>query len=69
MSEDMFPGCLEQRDYEANEFKISVVRRKASKASSLDMKEADSRLLRELLSKDPLESAFEGSGIHQCQSF
>lgn len=28
MSEDVFPGCLEQRDYEANEFKISVVRRK-----------------------------------------
>ena len=40
----------------------------ATKTSALDMGKADFRLLRELASKVPWESAFEGSGVHQCWS-
>lgn len=70
MSEEVIPGCLEQSHYEANEFKISVDRRKsASKTPSLDMKKADFWLLRELVSKAPWENAFEDSSISQRQSF
>ncbi|KAJ7406063.1 hypothetical protein WISP_136041 [Willisornis vidua] len=50
-------GHLGQSDHEVIEFKISVERRKsASKTSTLDMRRADFRLLRELdllLQMDP----------------
>lgn len=36
------------------------------KTSSLDMRRADFKLLRVLVSMVPCENAFEGAGIHQC---
>lgn len=60
-------GLFADRDHEAVEFKISGDREKtASKASTLDMRRPDLRLLRELASKAPWENAFEGVGVHQC---
>ncbi|KAJ7397101.1 hypothetical protein BTVI_138693 [Pitangus sulphuratus] len=62
MSEEEIGGCFGHSDHKANEFKISVNRRKnASKTSSLDMERTDFRLLRELLSKVPLENVLAGS--------
>lgn len=60
-------GLFADRDHEAVEFKISGDRRKtASKASTLDMRTPDLRLLRELASKAPQENTFEDIGVHQC---
>ncbi|GAB0203247.1 hypothetical protein GRJ2_002790300 [Grus japonensis] len=54
---------------EVIEFQIIGDRRKiASKTSTLDMGRADFRLLKELVSKVPWESAFEGIGVHECWS-
>ena len=59
-------GCLGHTDHETVKFKICVDKRKAaSKTSTLDMRRANFRLLRELLSKVPWEKAFEGAGVHQ----
>lgn len=56
-------GLFADRDHEAVEFKISGDRRKtASKASTLDMRTPDLRLLRELASKAPRENTFEDIG-------
>ena len=60
-------GHLGHNDHEAVEFKIFGDRRKtATITSALDMGRADFRLLRELVSKVPWETAFEG--IYQCWS-
>ena len=40
----------------------------ASKTLTLNMGRADFRLLKELVSKVPWESAFEGIGVHECWS-
>ncbi|KAJ7395040.1 adaptin ear-binding coat-associated protein 1 [Pitangus sulphuratus] len=62
-------GHLGHSDHKVIEFKISVDRRKsASKTSTLDMRRAAFRLLRELLSKVPWENVFADAGIHQCWS-
>ena len=54
-------------DHEVVEFRIYGDRRKtATKTSALDMGKADFRLLRELVSKVPWETSFEGIGVHQC---
>ena len=66
MGEMEIGGHLGHSDHEAVKFKIYGDRRKtASKTSTLDMRRADFRLLRELLSKVPWEKAFEGAGVHQ----
>ncbi|MGZ7263549.1 hypothetical protein ACXWQS_09520, partial [Streptococcus pyogenes] len=63
-------GRLGHSDHEVVEFKIYGDRRKsATKTSSLDMGKADFRLLRELVSKVPWETALEGLDVHQCWSF
>lgn len=63
-------GSLGHSDDEAVRFKSFANGRKtASKALTLDMRRADSRLLRELLAKIPWEEAFESVGVHQCWSF
>ncbi|GAB0202528.1 mitochondrial enolase superfamily member 1 [Grus japonensis] len=62
-------GCLGHSDHEVVEFKIFGDRRKtATKTSTLDMGRADFRLLRELVSQVPWETALEGIGVHQCWS-
>ncbi|GAB0207049.1 ubiquitin-associated protein 1 [Grus japonensis] len=62
-------GCLGHSDHEVVEFKIFGDRRKtATKTSTLDMGRADFRLLRELVSQIPWETALEGIGVHQCWS-
>ena len=69
MGEVATGGCLGHSSHEAVKFQIYGNRRKpASKTSTLDMRRADFRLLRELLSKVPWEKAFEGAGVHQCWS-
>ncbi|RMC09738.1 hypothetical protein DUI87_13525 [Hirundo rustica rustica] len=53
VSEMEIHDCLGHNDHEAIKFKICVDRRKsASKTATLDMRRADFRLLRELVSKD-----------------
>ncbi|GAB0203307.1 hypothetical protein GRJ2_002796300 [Grus japonensis] len=62
-------GRLGHSDHEVVEFKIFGDRRKtATKTSTLDMGRADFRLLRELVSQVPWETALEGIGVHQCWS-
>lgn len=39
-----------------------------AKPPALDMRRADVRLLRELVSRAPLENTFECAGVHQCWS-
>lgn len=63
MSKVDIGGHLGQSDH-AVEFKISVDSRKsADKISTLDMR-AEFRLLRELISKVPLENTFAGAEVH-----
>ena len=57
---------LSHSDHEVVEFRTYGDRRKsATKTSALDTGKADFRLLRELVSKVPWETAFEGIGVHQ----
>jgi len=62
-------GCLCHSDHEMVEFKIfSVMRKKDSRAASLDFRSANFKLFRELLSKVCWESSFEVLGVHECWS-
>ena len=63
-------GHLGHSDRELVKFKILDDKRKtASKNSSLDRRRVDFRLLRELVSKIPWETAFEGIQGQECWSF
>lgn len=65
----MVGGCLGHSDHEMVEFKFfGVMRKKASRVATLDFKRANLKLLSELGSTVPLESDFEGLGIHECWS-
>ena len=69
MGEVMVGGCLGHSDQKMVEFKIvgdmgNPVRR----ASPLDSGRADFRLLKELVSKVPWESALEGIVARKCRS-
>lgn len=69
MSKVRIGGCLGHTDNKVIKFKISVDRKKsASKTPALDMRRADFRLLRELVSKVPWENIFAGAGVHHCWS-
>lgn len=69
VSEVEMSGRLGHSNPEAIEFKISVVRRtSASKTSTLDMRRANLRLLRVLVSKMLWETTIEGAEVHQCWS-
>ncbi|XP_040977464.1 uncharacterized protein LOC121232961 [Aquila chrysaetos chrysaetos] len=62
-------GCLGHSDHEMVEFKIfSVMRKQDSRVATLDFRRANFKLFRELLSRVPWESAFEGLGVHECWS-
>lgn len=66
--EDMLVGvCLSHSDHEMTEFTIfSVIRKKGSRVVTLYFKRANFKLFRELFSKIPWDSAFEGLGVHKC---
>ena len=69
MGEVVVGGCLGDSDHEVVEFQIVGNRRKtASKTSTLDMGRKDLGLLKELVNKATLESAFEGIRVHECWS-
>lgn len=69
MSKVKIGGCLGRIDNKVIKFKISVDRKKgASKTPALDMKRADFRLLRELVSKVLMENVFADAGVHHCWS-
>ena len=44
------------------------MRKKDSRVATLDFRRANFKLLGELLSSVPWESAFEGLGVHECWS-
>lgn len=68
-SEVKIGGHLSHSNHEVNKFKVSVGRRNSTlKTSTLDIRRADFRFLRELVSRVPWENTFEGAGIHQCWS-
>ena len=61
--------CLGHSDHEMAECKIfGIMRKKVSRVATLDFKRANFKLFRELLSRVPWESAFEGLGVYECQS-
>ncbi|KAK4806138.1 hypothetical protein QYF61_001061 [Mycteria americana] len=65
----MVGGCLGHSDHEMVELKIfSVMRKKDSRVATLDFRRANFKLLGELISRVPWESAFEGLGVHECWS-
>ncbi|KAJ7414765.1 rna-directed dna polymerase from mobile element jockey-like [Willisornis vidua] len=69
MSKVEIGAHLGHNNYKVIEFEISVDRRKsASETSTLLMRRADFRLLRELVNKIPWENVFAGAGVHQCWS-
>ncbi|GAB0208399.1 mitochondrial enolase superfamily member 1 [Grus japonensis] len=69
MGDVMVSDCLGHSAYEMVEFKIvSVVRKKDSRVPTLDFRRANFKLFRELFSRVPWESAFEGLGVHECWS-
>ncbi|GAB0176455.1 mitochondrial enolase superfamily member 1 [Grus japonensis] len=69
MGEVAIGGCLGHSDHEVVEFKIFGDSRKTdTQISTLDMRRADFRLLRELVSQVPWETALEGTEVHQCWS-
>lgn len=66
MGESALVAIFANSDRELVKFKILDDKRKtASKNSSLDRRRVDFRLLRELVSKIPWETAFESTGVHQ----
>ncbi|KAJ7408937.1 hypothetical protein BTVI_58202 [Pitangus sulphuratus] len=60
VSEVEIGDCLDYSNHEEIEFKSVDRRKSASKTSTLDMRRADLRLFRELISKVPLENVFAG---------
>lgn len=65
VSEVKISGHLGQNDH-AVKFKISGDSRKsANKNSTLDVKRANLKILREVVDNDPLGNAFAGPGLHQ----
>ncbi|KAK4811148.1 hypothetical protein QYF61_019779 [Mycteria americana] len=65
----MVGGCVGHSDHEMVEFKIfGVMRKKVSRVATLDLRRANFKLFRELVSSVPWESAFEGLGVHECWS-
>jgi len=65
--EDVMVGsCLGHSDHKMVHYKIfGVMREKVSRVATMDFKTANFKLLRELLSSVPRESAFEGLGVHE----
>jgi len=60
----MVSGCLGHSDHDMIEFKtVSVMRKKDSRVATLDIRRANFKLFRELFSRVPWESAFEGLGV------
>jgi len=65
----MVGGYGGHSDHEMVEFKIfSVMRKKDSRVASLNFRRANFKLLQELFSRAPWESAFEGLRVHRCWS-
>lgn len=65
----MISGCLGYSDHEVVELKIFGDRRKTvTKTSMLDIRRAEFRLLRELFSKVPKETASDDVGVHHFWS-
>ena len=59
--------CLDHSNHRMVKFKIfSVIRKKDSRLAMLDFRRANFKLFRELFSRVPWESAFEGLGVHEC---
>lgn len=48
---------------------FDVIRKKVSEVSTLDFRRANFKLLRELVSSVPWESAVEGLGVHAWKAF
>ena len=70
MGDVMVGGCVGHSDHEMAEFKIfSVMRKKDGRVATLDFRRANLKLLGELLSRVPWESAFEGLGVHKWSVF
>lgn len=62
-------GALGHSSHKAVRLNILADGRKtATKTSALDMRRAEFRLLRQLLSRISWEAAFEGVGVCQCWS-
>jgi len=69
MDEVMIVGCLGYSDHEVGEFQITGDSRKStSKTLTLNMGRADFWLLKELVSKVPWESTFEGISTEESNS-
>ena len=69
VGEAMTGGCLGHSDQKTVEFKIfGDMGKTGRRATPLDSGRADFRLLEELVSKVPWESAFEGTLVHKCWS-
>lgn len=70
----MVGDCLGLGDHEMVEFRTFAVMRKKrnlgnqNRIDSRNFKKANFRLFREVLSRIPQESAFEGLGVHECCS-
>lgn len=63
----MVGGCCGHSDHKMVEFKIfDVMRKMISRVATLDFKRANFKLLSELVSSVPWESAFEGLGVLEC---
>lgn len=62
-------GSLGHSGHIMFEFEVfGAMRKKVIRVDTLDFKRANFKLLRELFSSVPRESAFEGSGVHECWS-
>ena len=69
MGNVMVGGYVGHSEHEMVKFKtLSVMRKKDSTVATQDFKRANFKLLRELVSSVPWESAFEGLGVHECWS-
>lgn len=62
----MIDGCLGHTEHKAIELDISIDRKKnAIKTSTLDIRRAELRLVRELVSEVSWENAFEDARVHK----
>lgn len=69
MGEGMIGGCLGCSNHEGVEFKIfGDMRKSVSRGNTLDFRTANFKLLKELVIKIPLESAFKDAEVHTCWS-
>lgn len=60
--------CLDHDKNEMAEFEIFSVMGKESRVVTLDFRRANFKLSREVFSRVPWESVFEGLGAHECWS-